>query len=238
MITYNYRPSSFHKANFILRQLAFPLGLWHKRGMKPSPNRQWKSAIQMIFEESARLKLLCAEKNWEEIQTIALLIVRAFKKGNKLLLFGNGGSAADAQHIAAEFVNRFLKKRISMPAIALTTDTSILTSVGNDEDFSRVFAKQISAIGNKGDIALGISTSGASANLIEAFRVSKDKGIIRVGLLGRDGGRALKFVDHAIVVPSNSTPRIQEAHITIGHIICEIVEGELFKGTGYFSNNR
>jgi len=196
--------------------------------MKPSSNRRWKSTILEIFEESARLNLVCAEAHWEEIRAIALLIVRAFKKDHKLLLFGNGGSAADAQHIAAEFVNRFLKKRISLPAIALTTDTSIMTSIGNDEDFSQVFAKQISALGKKGDIALGISTSGASANLIEAFRISKNKGIIRVGLLGRDGGRALRFVDHAIVVPSHSTPRIQEAHITIGHIICEIVEREMF----------
>jgi len=196
--------------------------------MKAPSKLRWKSTIQGIFEESARLNLVCAEAQCKEIQTVALLIVRTFKKGHKLLLFGNGGSAADAQHIAAEFVNRFLKKRFSLPAIALTTDTSILTSIGNDEDFSQVFAKQISALGNKGDIALGISTSGASSNLIEAFKISKEKGIIRVGLLGRDGGRALQFVDHAIVVPSNSSPRIQEAHITIGHIICEIVERELF----------
>lgn len=180
------------------------------------------------FEESAKIKLRCGKEHWEDILTIAFLIIKAFKKGRKLFLFGNGGSAADAQHIAAEFVNRFLKERFPLPAIALTTDTSVLTSIGNDRDFSLVFARQLSALGAKGDVAMGISTSGASPNLIEAFKVAKKIGITCVGLLGKDGGKAKRFVKYFIVVPSGSTPRIQETHITIGHILCEIVDGEMF----------
>lgn len=187
-----------------------------------------KHIIVKSLEESARLKRLVAKTQWKDIENVARLMVSALRGRKKLLLFGNGGSAADAQHIAAEFVNRFMKDRRPLPALALTTDTSVLTSIGNDADFSFIFSKQIEALGKKGDIAMGISTSGDSGNLIQAFISAKWKGMIRIGLLGRGGGMALRFTDHAIVVPSDSTPRIQEAHIAIGHILCEIIEREMF----------
>ncbi len=188
----------------------------------------WKEPIVESFRESARLKEQFAEGQWMKVRDIALLIAGALKRGRTLLLFGNGGSAADAQHIAAELVNRFRRDRAPLPAIALTTDTSVLTCIGNDSNFSEIFSRQISALGRRGDIALGISTSGNSDNIVRAFKAAREKGLVRVALLGRDGGRARRYVDHAVIVPSFSTPRIQEVHITIGHILCEIIEEVLF----------
>jgi D-sedoheptulose 7-phosphate isomerase len=159
---------------------------------------------------------------------VVKLVSHTFEAGNKLFFFGNGGSAADAQHLAAEFVNRYVMDRPPLPAIALTTDTSILTSVSNDLAFNEIFAKQLRALGKEGDVAVGISTSGSSPNIIKAFEVAKEMGIKTVALTGNDGGIIAKMVDFPLVVPSTSTPRIQEAHILIGHILCEMVEHYLF----------
>jgi D-sedoheptulose 7-phosphate isomerase len=191
-----------------------------------------KNEITQAFRESADLKLRFIQKNAEGLLQVVRMIVKAFKKGNKVLLFGNGGSAADAQHIAAEFVNRFLIERPSLPAIALTTDTSILTSIANDYEFADVFAKQVKALGREGDVAIGISTSGAAANVIKAVKVAGDLGIQTVGLTGKDGGELARVVDLALLVDSQSVPRIQEVHITIGHVVCEMVDRMLFQQPG------
>ena len=145
------------------------------------------------------------------------------------MLCGNGGSAADAQHIAAEFVNRFQLERKPLPALALTTDTSIITSIANDYGYEKIYSKQITALGAEGDILLSISTSGNSPNIISAIITAKKMGIYTVGLSGRDGGEMNKLVDLSMVVESNSTPRIQEVHILTGHLICELVDYILFK---------
>jgi len=147
------------------------------------------------------------------------------------MLCGNGGSAADAQHIAAEFVNRFQEERTPLPALALSTDTSIITSVANDYGYEQVFSKQIKALGKKGDILLAISTSGNSANIIFAIHAAKERQIYTVGLTGGDGGKMLPIVNVSLLVESYSTPRIQEIHIFAGHIVCELVENILIKGT-------
>jgi D-sedoheptulose 7-phosphate isomerase len=188
-----------------------------------------KDAIIQVFRESADVKVRFIRQNAEFLAQAVKMIVRAFKAGNKVLLFGNGGSAADAQHIAAEFVNRFLIERPPLPAIALTTDTSILTSISNDYGYVDSFAKQVKALGREGDVAVGISTSGAAANVIKAIQVAKEMGLKTVGLSGRDGGEVSRLVDIALVVDSQSTPRIQEVHITIGHVLCEMVDRMLFQ---------
>jgi D-sedoheptulose 7-phosphate isomerase len=154
-------------------------------------------------------------------------IAQAFQGGRRLLVFGNGGSAADAQHFAAEFVGRFQRERRAGAAVALTTDTSILTAIGNDYGFDRVFARQIEALGESGDIAFGITTSGGSANVIEAFRVAKSRGLTTIALTGRDGGEAGRAADIHLNVPDPSTARAQEVHRTLLHVICEIVEAGL-----------
>ncbi|MDI6721164.1 MAG: D-sedoheptulose 7-phosphate isomerase [Candidatus Aenigmarchaeota archaeon] len=163
----------------------------------------------------------------EKISLAAEWAANAISNGKKLVIFGNGGSAADAQHIAAEFVGRFLCERRALPAIALTTDTSILTSIGNDYGFSKVFERQVEALANEGDLAIGISTSGNSENVLLGLGAAKRKGADTIGLLGNDGGKIARSVDLPIIVPSNKTPRIQEAHILIGHIICAISEQKL-----------
>lgn len=162
-----------------------------------------------------------------KIKDVAELIEGMYRSGNKLLLAGNGGSAGDAQHIAAEFVSRFFYDRPGLPAIALTTDTSMLTAIGNDYGFDRVFSRQIQAQGSSGDIFIGISTSGNSSNIIAAIREAKELGIITVVLCGQ-GGVLSSIADFAIDVPSLSTPHIQECHIVIGHIICGLVEERIF----------
>ena len=166
----------------------------------------------------------------KEIETLGGKLNVTLKNGNKVLLMGNGGSAADSQHIAAELVGRFKNERKGLPAIALTTDTSILTAVGNDYSFNEIFARQIEALANKGDLVIGISTSGNSENVIKGILKAKEIGCYTVGLLGKDGGKLKDLVDLPIIVPSNSTPRIQECHILIGHIICEIVDREFSNG--------
>lgn len=187
------------------------------------------SYIDNCLNESARIKSETAKKLTQKIAKAANLTVRTYKRGNKILLCGNGGSAADCQHIAAELVGRFKKERRALPAIALTTNTSILTAVANDYWYDFLFARQIEALGDKGDILFVFSTSGESTNIIRAVEIAKSLKLKTIGLLGGTGGRLKKIVDLPIIIPSQSPDRIQEAHITIGHIICDIVENELFK---------
>lgn len=159
-----------------------------------------------------------------EIETACKLTVDTIKTGNKVLLFGNGGSAADAQHIAAEFSGRYKTERRALPAIALTTDTSALTAISNDYGYDRVFDRQVEAIANKGDLLIGISTSGNSDNVINAFKLGKQLGCNSIGLTGKEGGKFSGNCDLNIVIPSNDTARIQEMHILIGHIICQVID--------------
>lgn len=187
-----------------------------------------KEKIIQVFKESADVKMRFILKNAEALVQAVRIIVEAFKSGNKVLLFGNGGSAADAQHIAAEFVNRFLIERPPLPAIALTTDTSVLTSISNDYGYGDVFAKQVKALGREGDVAMGLSASGMSPNVIKAIKVSKEMGLRTIGLSGADGGDLAKLVDIALLVDSQNVARIQEVHITIGHVLCEMVDQMLF----------
>lgn len=186
--------------------------------------------IHSEIEESIATKqrLLADEQLIESIERAANVITEAYKRGNKTLLAGNGGSAADAQHLAGEFVSRFYFDRPGIPSIALTTDTSILTAIGNDYGFTRLFARQIQAQGCEGDVFIGISTSGNSPNIVEAFKECKAKGIFSVGLTGSKPCAMDTLCDICIKVPSSCTPRIQESHIMVGHIICYIVERELF----------
>jgi len=184
--------------------------------------------IKAALKESIDIKNLVIKKIVPQIEEAARWMIEALKKGNKILLFGNGGSAADAQHIAAELVGRYQKDRKAMPAIALTTDTSILTSLSNDYGFETIFAKQIEGLAIFGDIAFGISTSGNSRNVLEGLEKAKELGCKTIGLLGCDGGRIADVVDLSVTVPCKSTPRIQECHITIGHILCSLIEQELF----------
>ncbi len=188
-----------------------------------------KDQIIQSFRESADLKVRFIRQNVNLLGQVIQMVVEAFKRGNKVLLFGNGGSAADAQHIAAEFINRFLIERPPLPAIALTTDTSVLTSISNDYGYVDSFSKQLKALGREGDVAIGLSTSGTSANVIKAIKVAKEMGLKTVSLAGGDGGEVAKLSDVALVVDSPSTPRIQEVHITIGHVLCEMVDRMLFQ---------
>jgi D-sedoheptulose 7-phosphate isomerase len=162
------------------------------------------------------------------IARISEILVDAFQRGRKVLLFGNGGSAADAQHIAAEFVGRFAFDRPALPALALSVNTSCVTAIGNDYGFDQVFSRQIAAIAQPGDVAIGISTSGNSPNVVAALSLSKEKGLHTVALTGCSGGELKNVADYCICVPSNETPRIQECHILIGHIISQLVEQTIF----------
>jgi D-sedoheptulose 7-phosphate isomerase len=185
-----------------------------------------KLIIQQL-EESLQVKRQCIEKHLDSILVAVEKIAACIHTGNKVLLFGNGGSAADAQHLAAEFVNRFKIERPPLAAIALTTDTSILTSIGNDYRFDDIFSKQIEALGKKNDIAWGISTSGNSKNVLQAVEAANDKELFSIGFTGR-GGALAKSAKLVFSAPSDDTARIQEAHITLGHIICDLVERRLF----------
>ena len=187
--------------------------------------------IERRLRESAGLKEKIAKSYVNEILSIAELIIDAYRNGGKVVLFGNGGSAADAQHIAGELVGQFLIKRQSFPAIALNTNTSILTAIANDYGYDLIFTRQVEAIVDKGDVVIGISTSGNSPNVVNAIELAKTKGAKTIGLTGGSGGKLAEAADLTLTVPSDSTPRIQEAHITIGHIICEIVEEELAEVT-------
>ncbi|EAK5688906.1 D-sedoheptulose 7-phosphate isomerase [Campylobacter coli] len=192
------------------------------------------SYIKEHFQESILVKeqILKDENLITLIKNASLEVIKAYRNGNKTLLAGNGGSAADAQHIAGEFVSRFYFDRPGIASIALTTDTSILTAIGNDYGYENLFARQVQAQGVKGDVFIGISTSGNSKNILKALELCRQKEIISIGLSGASGGAMNELCDYCIKVPSTCTPRIQEAHILIGHIICAIVEEELF-GKGF-----
>lgn len=189
-----------------------------------------EKALQEVlnsFRTGTDLRNQVARDCGENIVDAAMLIARCLRGGGKLLLFGNGGSAADAQHLAAEFVGRFRIERQALPAIALTTDSSILTAVGNDYGFDQIFARQVQALGRPGDVAIGISTSGNSPNVTSAITQAAKQELKTIGLVGKDGGSLAKCVDISITVASTNVAMIQECHITIGHILCELVENEL-----------
>lgn len=186
--------------------------------------------IEKIIKENARIKENLLEGEIENIEKCARIIIKSLKSGGKLLIFGNGGSAADSQHIAAELVGRFKKERKALPAIALTANTSILTAVANDYGYDVVFARQIEALGKAGDVAFGISTSGNSKNVIDALKKAKSLGLLTVGMTGRGGGKMKPECGVCIAVDSSDTPRIQESHIMIAHVICELVEDAFCKG--------
>lgn len=185
-----------------------------------------KDQIKKSFE--TKQDIYADEALLDKIVTVAQKCVLLYRGDKKTMLAGNGGSAADAQHIAAELVGRYGFDRPSIPSLALTTDTSNLTAIGNDYGYDHVFSRQLEGMGQEGDIFIGISTSGNSINIINAFKSAKKKNIFTVALTGKDGGEMAQMADIALVVPSNSTPRIQESHILIGHILCDIIEKEIF----------
>ena len=185
-----------------------------------------KNQIQASID--TKQNILNDDALMQTIAEVGRLCVKLYQDGKKTLLAGNGGSAADAQHIAAELVGRYGFDRPSIPSIALTTDTSNLTAIGNDYGYDKVFSRQMEGMGSEGDLFIGISTSGNSENIVNAINAAKAKGVTTVALVGRDGGEMARIADYAIVVPSNATPRIQESHILIGHMICDIIEKELF----------
>ncbi len=184
-------------------------------------------AIRRAVAESLELKRTFFQKNEELIARVAREICTALEAGHKLLLYGNGGSAADAQHIAAEWVGRFQHERRPLPAIALTTDTSILTAIGNDYGFDQIFTRQIRALGQQGDIAIAISTSGNSPNVLMATDAAREAGMVTIGLTGRDGGNLGPRVQYHLNVPHQLSARIQEIHIMVGHILCELADDNL-----------
>jgi D-sedoheptulose 7-phosphate isomerase len=187
---------------------------------------------QIRASYETKQKMLADKSVVAMIEAVGAKCVEVYRNGRKTLLAGNGGSAADAQHIAAELVGRYGFDRPSIPSVALTVDTSALTAIGNDYGYDRVFSRQLEGMGQEGDLFIGISTSGNSENIVRAFESAKTKGITTVALVGRDGGRMARMADYAVIVPSDATPRIQESHILIGHIWCDIIERGLFGGGG------
>ena len=189
-----------------------------------------KEQIKKIIAASIETKqqLLNDTAVHQRLADVVDVISKAFLEGNKVLFCGNGGSAADAQHLAAEFSGRFYKDRKALPAEALHCNTSYLTAVANDYSYDVIYARLVDGIGVKGDVLLGFSTSGNSVNIIKAFDTAKEKGIITIGFTGERGGEMKKVSDHLFNVPSNDTPRIQESHILLGHIICQLVEEKVF----------
>ncbi len=187
-----------------------------------------KNEIKESLNESIRIKSELLSNSIEIITQIATVSVNALKDGHSLYLMGNGGSAADAQHISGELVGRFKKDRKALPVLALTTDTSVLTAIANDYGYDLCFEKQIEAFVKNGDVVFGLSTSGNSKNIVNAVILAKKKGAKTIGFTGKDGGTLKDLVDICLKVPSSETPRIQECHITVGHILCSIVENELF----------
>ncbi len=186
-----------------------------------------RERIKDIFLESIQIKEDLMRAYLENVMDIAELFIDSLKKGGKIIFFGNGGSASDSQHLAAELVGRFKKDRNPLSAIALTTNTSILTSLANDYGYEIVFSRQVEALGQKNDLVVGISTSGKAKNVAAGIKQAKKMGLKTVALTGGDGGELAKLADVSLMVPSSVTARIQEAHITIGHIICELVEQKL-----------
>ncbi|MHB1665799.1 MAG: D-sedoheptulose-7-phosphate isomerase [bacterium] len=186
--------------------------------------------IRSRFNESKEINRLILENSdtINRIQKFAELIIESYQNGGKLFIAGNGGSAADSQHITAELVSRFYKERKALPAESLNVNTSNITAIANDYDFSAVFSRQLEANAKEGDVFLGISTSGNSKNILNALKISKELKIYTLGLTGKNGGEMANLCDNIIMIPSCNTPRIQEYHITIGHIICELIESSLF----------
>ena len=185
--------------------------------------------IKKILSESIEIKEKFINENISSIILASQKIAQSFTNDGKLMICGNGGSAADAQHIAGEFVNRLLIERPPLPAIALTTDTSVITSIGNDYSFNEIFSKQVKAIGVEGDVLLVISTSGNSDNILEAVKAAKDHNIFTIGLIGGDGGKLGRKADLSLIVKGRIPPRIQETHILVGHMICQLVDYLLFQ---------
>ena len=186
-----------------------------------------KNIILGILEDGITTRRRCVESNMDRIIEAADMLADCVEKGGKILLFGNGGSAADAQHLAAEFVNRFQIERPPLPAVALTTDTSVLTSIANDYRFDQIFSKQIRALGKKGDIAWGLSTSGNSPNVVRAVKAARELGLTTIGMTGA-GGQLAECADLVLSVASDITARVQESHIALGHILCELVDRRLY----------
>jgi D-sedoheptulose 7-phosphate isomerase len=186
---------------------------------------------QEVLKTATTMERIAADENLEaEIEAVAKACCAALRAGNKILFAGNGGSAADAQHLAGELVSRFQFDRPGLAAFALTTDTSVLTAIGNDYGYDRVFARQVNAVGTQGDVFIAISTSGRSPSILRALEEGKGKGLITVGLTGAAGGEMPPLCDYCIRVPASETPKIQEGHIVLGHILCGLIECELFRG--------
>jgi D-sedoheptulose 7-phosphate isomerase len=183
--------------------------------------------VTASMKEGADLRMKVAQECGPAIVRTAMVMAECLRAGGKLLFFGNGGSAADAQHLAAEFVGRFMLERRGLPAVALTTDSSILTAIGNDYGFDRVFSRQIEALGQAGDVAFGISTSGNSPNVVSALKQATSQHLKTIGLAGKDGGLLRQCCDIPLIVTSPNTARVQECHIAIGHLLCELVENNL-----------
>lgn len=189
-----------------------------------------KDKIRRAFEESIQVtEKFLDEKNIDRIYEVSKVIAGAFSDGKKLILFGNGGSSTDASHIAAEFINRFRRERPGLPAIALNTDMAVITSIANDYDFSEVFAKQLKALSEEGDVVIAISTSGSSPNILKAMDVAKKKRLVTIAFTGLKGEKFASKAQYAFIVPSDITPRIQETHTMLGHIVCQMVEEILFE---------
>ena len=186
-----------------------------------------KNIIDKNFDEHFSTLELVNDKLDEIIELVGKELAASLANGGTLFWCGNGGSASDSQHLAAELVGRFKKNRRALRSVALTTDTSVLTCVANDYSYNDIFSRQIEALGRSGDVLVGISTSGNSDNVIQALKTAREMGLITIAMLGKDGGTTKKLVDHSLIIPSNSTARIQEMHILIGHILCEIIEKEL-----------
>ncbi len=188
---------------------------------------------KLIIENIAKTinvlaKLMADEAALGEIEKIAQCCINAMRTGRKILLAGNGGSAADAQHIAGEFVSRFAYDRPGLPAFSLVTDSSVMTAIANDYGYEQLFSRQIQSVGNTGDVFIAISTSGRSLNILAALREARSKGLVTVGFTGESGGAMLELCDFCVKIPSDDTPKIQEGHIVVGHIVCGIVEQQIF----------
>ncbi|MGE3976888.1 MAG: SIS domain-containing protein [Nitrospira sp.] len=186
-----------------------------------------QALVVTAFADSARVKQQFAHEHADRIVQVATLVAKAFHNGNKVLLFGNGGSSTDAAHIAAEFVGRYKRERVPLPAIALATDIAAITCIANDYGYEELFARQVRAHGRPGDIAIGISTSGNSPNVLKGVEAARDCGLTTIAWTGAGGGKLAGLVDYPFIVPSTVTSRIQESHITLGHVLCELVEDHL-----------
>ncbi len=187
--------------------------------------------ITQRFQESGEVKLQFVRTYADRIAQVADLMVEAVRSGGKVLLFGNGGSATDASHIAAEFVGRYDRDRVPLPAVSLAADIAAVTCIANDYGYADIFARQVNALGRPGDIVIAISTSGNSPNVLKGVDAARQKGLITVGWTGKDGGKLASLVDHPFIVPSKVTARIQECHITLGHVLCEMVEEKIVAHT-------